>query len=210
MLAEMAQDECRDRAVEIRPDESRDNLVRKVSPAAHDPLLNRPWITAVLEHVQVVVRFQQYHIGTSQVHFNGIGHVTEVRYDSNTNSLRTECVTDRIDRIMRNGEAFYLEVTHGEAAAGLEKFEPHLELPVDACRRRIGEIDRNIEFSNDGGETANMITVLVRNQDCIEILDPLSDRCQASGYFTAAQSSINKHTSSASRNVSGIARTAAR
>ena len=72
--------------------------VRKMAVAAHHALLDAPGIGADLQHVEIVIRFEQQDLHAAQMEFDGIGHVAEIGRDADLNAFGVEAEADRIDR----------------------------------------------------------------------------------------------------------------
>src|SRR6267142_5041728 len=65
-------------------------VIRKMAGAAEDALLDDPGIRADLEHVEIVIRFENQAIGATKMDFDELRHVPKVGDDSHFRAIRTE------------------------------------------------------------------------------------------------------------------------
>src|SRR5258708_9901140 len=86
----------------------------------HDALLHGPGVRTHLEHLQIVIGFEHQQIGAAQVEFYGIRHIAEVGDDADLDALRTETEADRIDGVVRDGEAVDVDISDRKRSPGLE------------------------------------------------------------------------------------------
>src|SRR6267143_5348499 len=104
-----------------------DGVIRKMAGAAEDALLDDPWIRADLEHVEIVIRFENQAIGAAEMDFDKLRHVAEVGDDSHFRAVRTKGESDGISRVVRNSESVDVNVADCEVLArldGFDAFEP--------------------------------------------------------------------------------------
>ena len=97
-------------------------MIRKMAGAAENALLDDPGIRADLEHVQIVIGFEDQTIGAAQMHFDQFGHVAQVGDDGHFRAIRTECEADRVGGVMGNREGVDLNIADGEALASVNGF----------------------------------------------------------------------------------------
>ena len=162
----MAKDEGAGAGVEDFADEVAGHFVREVAHAAHDALFYRPRVGADFQHFQIVVGFEQEHVGALQVDADGIGEVAEVGGDGDFDALGAEGETYGVGCIVGDGEAIDVDIADGEAGSGLEEFQDGLELaPGDGGGGEAAAVDRDAELFRDGGEAGDMVGMLVRNND---------------------------------------------
>ena len=97
-------------------------VIRKMAGAAENALLDDPGIRADLEHVQIVIGFEDQAIGAAQMHFDQFGHVAEVGDDGHLCAIRTEGEADGVGGVMGNREGVDVNVADGEALAAVNGF----------------------------------------------------------------------------------------
>ncbi len=104
LLREMREDEIARAGIEaVRVGEIlADRVIRKMAGAAEDALLDDPRIRADLEHVEIVIGFENQAIGLAEMYLDELGHVTEVGHDSEFGAVGAEGEGDGIGSIVRN------------------------------------------------------------------------------------------------------------
>jgi len=211
MLAQMAEHQCAGREVQIVADKIGNHFVRQVPSAAHHALLHGPRIRANFEHLGVVVRFDQQQIRAAQVHFDGIGQVAQVRCDSDLDALRANAETDRIDGVVRHGEAIDVDIANREPGTGLKAIERRLEFfPIDRLRGEPRDEDRLAALFREREQARHVIGMFVRDQDAVEVFFAFADGIEAGDEFFAAEAGIDEDTRAFGGNERGVAGTAAR
>src|SRR5829696_5215632 len=101
----MTQDERRCRGFEITPDEVAGGFVQEMPHTAHHTLLHRPRVRPHLQHLDIMIRFEQQQVRAAEMEPYRIGHISEICSNAELDSLRAQAVTDWIPRVVRNGEA---------------------------------------------------------------------------------------------------------
>ncbi len=90
-----------------------------MSGAAEDALLDDPRIGADLEHVEIVIGFENQAIGVAQMDLDQLRHVAEVGDESDLDSIGAEREADRIGSIVGNGKRVHFDVADAEALPGV-------------------------------------------------------------------------------------------
>jgi hypothetical protein len=112
---------------------------------------------------------------------------------------------------VRNSEARDIEIADRKSAAGLERFDARGAFaPVDRRGRLVSQINGNAELLRHRGQAADMIGVLVRDQNRSQVLYLFANRGQTLRYLSPAQPHIHKHPRTVRRKEHGISGTAAR
>src|SRR6202142_1475867 len=99
-----------------------DYCVRKMPSAAHRALLDVPGIRADLQHLNIVIRFENQQIRFAQVMLHQLRHVAEVGNYHNFSSIRAEAITNRVSSVMRNSERRNFDVANFEWRATANVF----------------------------------------------------------------------------------------
>ncbi len=75
--------------------------------------------------------------------FDRIRQIAEVCRDSDLDSLRANAETDRVDSVVRDGEAVDIDIADCETSTGLKAIERGLEFfPIDRLRGETRDEDR--------------------------------------------------------------------
>jgi hypothetical protein len=142
-----------------------------------------------------------------------IGDIAEIGCHGDFDAMRRKRVADRIGSIVGNGEARYIEIADCKAATGLKSFQRRLRItPYDVGRSAMREVNRDgmTTMFCQSRQAADMIVVLVGNQDGIKRVDIFADGSQALGNFAAAEAGIDQDASAIRSNESRITGAAAR
>jgi hypothetical protein len=114
---------------------------------------------------------------------------------------------------MRNGEAGYVEIANGEAAAGLEGLpDGRVFAPVDIGCGAARQIDGNeaLAGARGGTQADGMVAMFVCDQDGVKRRDVFPDGRQALVGFAAAQPGIDEYARPVGRDERRVTGTAAR
>ena len=206
----MAEHQRSDRGIEIRADELADYVVRQVPPASHYTLFDGPGIGADFEHFEIVVRFEQQQIGAAQMELDGVGDISQIGDQSYFNAMRSETEANRIDGVVWNGEAIDFNVTHTKGCSGLKAIQARREFtPWNRGRRQASDEDRNVEQTRQSNQPADVIGMLVRDQDGVELFGIFFDGGEAGQNVAPAQAGVDKDARFFGADESGISRAAA-
>jgi hypothetical protein len=130
------------------------------------------------------------------VYAQRLGNVAKIGRYRNFDAVRAQRVADRIGGIMRNGEARNVEISDREAAPGLKGFERRLVFaPLDIGRGAVREIygNRTAAGFRQGRQTADVIVMLVRDENGVERGDIFPDGGEALRDLAAAEAGIDKN-----------------
>src|SRR5258707_13649076 len=94
-------------------------VIGKVAGAGKDSLLDDPGIGPDLEHVEVVIGFEDEAMGLAEMDSHVVWQVAKIRADGNFCAVGAEGESDRVGRIVRNGECVHVDIADGEGLAGL-------------------------------------------------------------------------------------------
>ena len=196
VFADVSQDERRNRTVQIMTDEFGGHFIRQMPSPAHHPLFNGPRVRADAEHFQIVIRFQEQHVGAPQMYPEGIGYVAKICYDRNFNAVGGERKSDRIDSIVGHCKTRYVEVAYRERATRLEALESRLTLaPLDKLRCAMRHINRHTPFAGSMlGEcsySGSMISVLMSKQYPVDRGEIFSNGSKPFRDFAPAQARVD-------------------
>jgi len=177
-----------------------DHGIRKVPGAAHHALLDKPWIGPDLEHIEVVVRFEDQKIGFAQMMLHQLRHIAQIGDDSYLRAVATKGVAHRIGCVMRDGEGIDFDVANLKALARVNVLDAlhllHRPFGIHFQDFRMGglrKIGGAIEQARQLRDPAGMVGVLVGDQDRVDTLGLLpAQRFQAAQQFLLAKSRVNE------------------
>ncbi len=178
-----------------------DSMIREMAGAAEDPLLDDPRIRPDLQHVQIVVRFQQQTIGVAQMNLHKLGHVAQVSYECHLRAIGAKREADWISGIVRNLKRVDINIADGEMLAGLNGFHAAqaLRKPVgQGAVQRIHGLFRYKQWRFPQSEhlrkTVAVIEVLVSDKDAVDVIDAQFDGRETRQSFAFAQAAVHEES----------------
>jgi hypothetical protein len=94
---------------------------------------------------------------------------------------------------MRNREALNLQVAELDSCSGLEHFYWRgPAAPFDQVAGKLGQENRAFQFPGDRTESGDVIAVLVRDENRVDLLRILADGAEALERFPTAESGVNQ------------------
>src|SRR5258707_4530089 len=183
-------------------EEFTDGVIGKVAGAGKDSLLDDPGIGPDLEHVEVVIGFEDEAISLAEMDSHVVWQVAKIRADGNFCAVGAEGESDRVGRIVRNGEREHVNIADGEALAGLNGLNATEALAEgvgkEALERFHGGVsdgERRFPEAEDLREAVAMIGVLVGDKDCVEAIDAALDSGETGESFTCSDAGVNEYAS---------------
>ena len=178
-----------------------DGVIREVAGAGEDALLDDPGIRANLEHVEIVVGFEDEAIGLAEVDADVVREVAEIGADGDFGTVGAEGEAYRIGRIVRDGEGVDVDVADREALTGLDGFhatealaESVGESSLEGIHCGLGDVERRFPEAQHLRETVAVVGVLVGDEDGVETVDVALDGGQAGKGFALSKAGVNEDT----------------
>jgi hypothetical protein len=176
-----------------------DRVIGKMASAGKYALLDDPRIGADLEHVEIVIGFEDEAIGLAEVNFDKLGHIAEVGTDGNLGAVGAKSETDGIDGIVRDSEGVDIDVADTKALAGLNGFnatealaEGFGENALKNAHGGLGDEERSLPETENLRKTVAVIGVFVSDEDSVEVIEIAFDGGEASKGFAFTKASVNK------------------
>ncbi len=192
-------------------------VIGKMAGAGEDALFDDPGIGANLEHVEIVIGFEDEAIGLTKMDAHVIGEVAEIGADGDFCAVCAEGEGDRVCSIVRDGEGVDINVADGEALACLDGFDAAKasaegigEDTLQGVHGGFGDIERSFPKAEDLGEAVAMVGVFVSDQDGVEAIDFATDGGEAGEGFAFAEASVDENAGGLGFEQGEIARTAGR
>ena len=150
------------------PDEFGCFAIGKMSPGSADPLFQMLRIRAVLQHLFIVIAFDDHRIERLQDLPQACKRVAEIRQNPQSVLAIFDHVGHPIGSIVRggygvNGDLFELERVSRVEVADIRQaseFAP----AMNRAKRRFGNVDREAEFALVNPHALGMVAVIVGNQ----------------------------------------------
>ena len=159
-----------------------------------------------------MIRFEHENVRAAYAFDHQIGHVSKVSDKSDLARRRVNQKSDRVLRIMRNGECVHLQIGDFEARSRFKQVAVELvfQLKFKRLLRRAIAVNRDIQLLRDAGEPVNMVTVFMGDQNRGEILRGTSNAGKTLADLTRTEPRINKDACFIGLNIGAVAgRTAA-
>src|SRR5258708_11265436 len=137
-------------------EEFTDGVIGKVTGEGKDSLLDDPGIGPDLEDVEVVIGLEDEAIGLAEMDPHVVWQVAKIRADGIFCAVGAEGESDRVGRIVRNGERVHVNIADGEALAGLNGLNateaPAAGVANEALERfhgGLGDVERSFPEAED-------------------------------------------------------------
>ena len=192
-------------------------VIRKVASAGKDALLNDPRVWPNLQHVEIMIRFQNQAIGRSQVELHKFRHVAEVGADGNLGAVGAKSKSDRVGRVVRNGKSVNVDIADRKTLARLNGFDPAQALAKSLGKVVLklghggfGHIQRGFPDAKNLRKAVAMVGVFVGDQDGVKAADFAPGSGQSRERFAFTKPGVNKDAGAFGFEQCEIARTAGR
>ena len=142
----------------------------EMAVGGHDTLLDGKRSFGVsLEHLLVVIGFDEKTIDAGDVVDNGVVDVSEIGEDADGDGVAADGEADRIGGVVRDGKSGDFEGVQAEGAARGEEapFGGGIAfiLPADFVRGKARGVNRTTESAKQDGQTADVVAMFVGQQD---------------------------------------------
>ncbi len=192
-------------------------VIRKMAGPAENALLDDPRIRADLEHVQIVIGFEDQAIGAAEMHFDEFGHVAQVSDHGHLRAIRTEGETNGVGGVVGNCEGVDVNVADGEMLAGVNRLDA-VEPLAESFRKNalhgiyggFGDVERSFPEAEHLWEAVAVVGVLVGDEDTVDVVDGSFDGSEAGQRFAFAQTGVNEEAGPLGLKQRDVARAAGR
>ena len=173
-------------------------LVREMTVTAEDALFDTPGSAEiVLEHLDVVVGFQEQHMGGADTFHDEFGGMTEVGHEAEVACGGAQEEPDRILGIMGDGKGVHAHIADVERSAGVEDVPIEFEagLTFDRLFRRAIAVNGDLQFLAQADQAAGVVLVFMCDEDGLEAFRRPPDAGQALSDLAAAKPDVDEHAS---------------
>ena len=176
-----------------------DRMIGEMAGAGEDALFDDPGIWADLEHVEIVVGFENEAIGLAEMDSDVVWKVAEIGADGDFGAVGAEGEADGVGSVVRDGECVDVNIADGEALAGLDGFDAAEALAkgvgedaLEGVHRRLGDVEGRFPEAEDLREAVAVVGVLVGNEDGIETVNIAPDGGEAGEGFAFSKAGVNE------------------
>jgi hypothetical protein len=189
-------------------------VIGKMSVPGLDPLFHRPRpMSVALQQFFVVVSFNHERVHVPKPFHDHLGGVTQVgdKPEAARSGIKREA--DGIDRVMRHRKRLHKDVANLELGAGA-KYPPvpmsiQGVVGADGLGRLRVRINRHREFATEHFQAANVIAVLVSEQNTVELFRHHAALLKPEHNLPRAQSAIDQNFAMIGRDERTVPGTAA-
>ncbi len=169
--------------------------------AAQHALLHHPRIRPNLQHIEIVIGFQDQAIRAAEMHFYQLRHVTEVGDDRHFRAIRTKREPDGICRIVRYRKRVNINVANAEMLPrvnGFHAVEPLAKSfwknALHHAHSRLGNVERRLPQTKHLRQAVAMIGVFVSDEDAVEMFDRFFDGGEPRERFAFAKPGVHQES----------------
>jgi len=176
-----------------------DRVIGEMAGAGEDALFDDPGIWADLEHVEIVVGFENEAIGLAEMDSDVVWKVAEIGADGDFGAVGAEGEADGVGSVVRDGECVDVYIADGEALAGLDRFDAAEALAkgvgedaLQGFHRGLGDVEGRFPEAEDLREAIAVVGVLVGDEDRIEVVDIATNGGEAGEGFALSKAGVNE------------------
>ena len=163
----------------------------------------------VLQKFFVVICLDHERVDVAEPFDHHLGRVTQIGNEPERARAGVKRVSDRIDRIVRDGESLHGDIADRKIRAGLK--QPPVPVPGQraAANRFRGErvaINGDMKFPAKHFEAANVIAMFVGEENAIELVGSDAALGQAQDKLARAQAAINQQPAMIGRDERAVPR----
>ena len=180
-------------------EEFADCVVGEMAGAGENALLDDPGIGADLEHIEIMIGFEDKAIGLAEVDSDVVWKVAKIGADGNLGAIGAEGESDGVGCVVRNGERVDVDVADGEALPSLNRFDAAEAFAegvgqdaLEGLHRGLGDVKRRFPDAEDLGEAVAVIGMLVSDEDGVETVDIAPDGGEAGEGFALSEAGVNE------------------
>ena len=182
-------------------EEFADGVIGKMAGTRKDALLDDPGIRANLEHIEIVIGFENEAVGLAKMDFHEFRHVAKVSADGDFGAVGAKGEADGIRRVVRNRKGVDVDITNGETLAGLDGFhatealaESVRQNALQRAHSRFGNVKRRFPETENLGKPVAVIGVFVGDENGIDAIDIALDGGEAGERFAFTKAGVYEDT----------------
>jgi hypothetical protein len=176
-----------------------DGVIGEVASAAEHALFYGPGVGSDLEHVKIVIGFEDHAIGFAEMDFHEFGHVAEIGNDSHFRAVGAEREANGVGGVVGDGEGVDVDVANCEVLAGVNGFnavealgESFRKNLLEGAEGGLGDVERSFPEAEGLRQAVAMIGVFVGDEDAVEMVDGALDGGEAGESFALAEAGVNE------------------
>lgn len=170
-------------------------VVGEMAVPADDALLDAPWAARIiLQHFQIMIRFQHEHVGAADAFHDEFRRVSEVREKTDVCAVGAKKKANRIVGVVRHVKRINDDGAQIETSARFKQAELGIdpELRSNGVARLAITVNREFQFGSQSREPLDVIGMFVRDENAIKAFGRASNGQQALPNLAAAQARIDQ------------------
>jgi hypothetical protein len=192
-----------------------DGVIRQVACAREHTLLDGPGVRANLQHVEIMIGFENQAVGTAEMHFDMIRHVPKIGTDGHFSAIGPKCESHRVNSIVGNAKSMDINIADRKALPRLNGFHALQVLAEgigkDAVQRfhgRSGHVKRRFPQPENLRKAVAVVGVFVSDQNGVEAIKLPADSGKAGQGFAFSKAGVNEDAGAFGFEQRGVARAA--
>ena len=178
-----------------------DGMIREMAGAGKHALLDDPRIRPHLEHIQIVIGFQQQAIRVAQMHFDELRHVTKVSDERHLCAIGAKREADGIGGVVGNLKRVHINIANREMLPGLNGFhaaqtlrKPIGQGAVQRVHRWLSDVKGRFPQAQHLRKTVAVVEVFVSDKDAVNVVDTKFDGRKTRKSFAFAEAAIHEES----------------
>ena len=175
-------------------------VIRKMASAGENTLLDDPGIWADLEHIEVVIGFEDEAIGLAEVDSDMIGQVAKIGADGDFGAVGAEGESDGVGGIVRDGEGVDVDIADRETLSGLDGLNAAQAFTegigqdaLECVHGGLCDVQRRFPEAEDLRKAVAVVGVFVSDEDGVESIDVALDSGEAGESFAFSEAGVNEN-----------------
>jgi hypothetical protein len=176
-----------------------DRVIRKMAGAGEHSLLDDPGVRTDLEHIEVVIGFEDEAIGLAEMDSDVIWEVAEISADGDLRAVGAEGESNRVDSVVGDSKRVDIDVADREALAGLDGLDAAKALAegvgkdaLESIHGGFGDVERRFPEPEDLWETVRVVGVFVGDEDGVETINVALNGGKASESLAFSKAGVNE------------------
>jgi len=176
-----------------------DGQIGEVAGAGEDALLHDPRIRTDLQHVEIVIGFEDETIGVAEMDFHEFRQITQIGNEGELRAAGLERESDGIGGVVRNREGMDVDIADREFLArlnflnGIQSFAKSVRQSfVHGVERGLGDVERSFPEAEHLREAAAVVGMFVSDENAVEVVDGPFDGGEAGEGFAFAEAGVHE------------------
>ncbi len=178
--------------------------------ASANALFQAVWVISISKHLHIVIAFQHQRVATVQDRFDMRRGAARIGQHTQSAHTIAEYVLNRFGSIVRHGISLHLHFADRESKMRTDLGgRQRRKRRVLRAQGAVGEPDGEVEFARQSGDAGNVIAMLVRDHDAVQLPGLQTQPRQTRYRFTQREAAVEQDSRLANLHNEGITLAAA-